>query len=659
MGGDEPHLIYEFDGFRLDPARRQLLSPGGVGVEISPRGFDTLQFLVEHPGELVDKATLMQAVWPDTVVEENNLNQAISAVRRALEDRPGDHRFILTEAGRGYRFVAEVREVGTETPKESNADAREPTSIKSKSRTRPTLFALAAAAVIAALSIVVFRADRDTPETPAQNEPEKAVVVSRPSVAVLPFADMSPEGDQEYFADGIAEELLNQLARMRGLHVAGRTSSFSFRNKDEDLRVIGERLNVANILEGSVRKAGNAVRITVQLVKAADGYQLWSKTFDRKLDDIFAIQEEIAGAVADSLSLTLGVDRIDLGASGTDSFEAYDAFLEARSLMLRQGSDNYTRAIELLENAVEVDPDYAEAWSLLAIVYRGAGTTFIAGNTEELLEKGDRAASRAVELAPEAVSSLQILADRDMVHGNWVEAELKLKKALALAPTDIVSNIRYGLFKLSLGRPSEAIEYFRQAVNIDPLALAPAQQLGMALQMHGDTDAALQQLEHAKSLIGNYALLNGVILVLALEIDDRTLIEDLLDSIENDPTLPPAARGFTREILTKLDSPQDALEFLRRSYLDPAFGDPVSQNVISLYASYFGDHEFSLRINRELAQRGLLAEEQLWRDIYSGVRRLPGFKDLVRDIGLVDYWRRTGNWSEFCQPLGPDDFECR
>jgi adenylate cyclase len=165
-------------------------------------------------------------------------------------------------------------------------------------------------------------------------------VVTEQSVAVLPFVDMSPDKDQEYFSDGIAEELLNQLSKLRGLHVAGRTSSFSFKNKDDDLQQIAEKLHVAHILEGSVRKAGNRVRITAQLIKASDGYHLWSDTFDRDLVDIFAIQDETARAVAEALSIALGVGESDLGAGGTRNFDAYDAFLAARSLRYQEGRGN-------------------------------------------------------------------------------------------------------------------------------------------------------------------------------------------------------------------------------------------------------------------------------------------------------------------------------
>lgn len=189
---------------------------------------------------------------------------------------------------------------------------------------------------------------------------------------------MSPDKDQAYFSDGIAEELLNQLSQIHGLQVGGRTSSFAFKGQNEDLRVIGEKLNVAHVLEGSVRKAGERVRITAQLIKAKDGYHLWSETFDRDLDDIFDIQEEIAKAVASAMSIALGVGEGDLSAGGTRNFDAYDAYLAGNSLIRELTPNGTAQAIELLEKAVALDPDYAQARSALAITYDRSASLFIA-----------------------------------------------------------------------------------------------------------------------------------------------------------------------------------------------------------------------------------------------------------------------------------------
>lgn len=509
---------------------------------------------------------------------------------------------------------------------------------------------------VLAVAVIVFAIDRfllvsDTASGGGAPEVQA-------SIAVLPFVDMSPNKDQEYFSDGIAEELLNQLTRLHGLHVAGRTSSFAFKNKNEDLRAIGEKLNVANILEGSVRKAGEQVRITVQLIKASDGYHLWSQTYDRDLNDIFAIQEETAKAVADALSVTLGVGDIDFGAGGTRNFEAYDARLEAQSLLLRQGTENVAHAIRLLEKAVSLDPAYADAWSLLSTAYGIAAALWISERAEEYLEKSVQAANRAREIAPEAVQSLRVSAGLYTRDRNWVDAERSLKKVLELAPADLINVLSYGSLLLALGRPEEAIQYARQAVKTDPLSLGPSSQLALAHEINGDIDTTLRELEHAKGLIGNHVLLNGTILVFAMEVGDRVLIDKYHDIIQHDPATPPMGRSFSRTIHELLDSPEAARTALHRAYEDPDFSNPLSHSVIATYAAYFRDDKLALKILNELDEAGVLSGDTVWRPVYKGVRRLPGFKELVKKRGLVDYWRSTGNWGKFCHPVGHADFEC-
>jgi TolB-like protein len=229
-------------------------------------------------------------------------------------------------------------------------------------------------AIALAIAVVLLLADRfwqpsatePSPAADSVETPVSAAPVTQPkeeSIAVLPFVDMSPKGDQGYFADGISEEILNVLVKTHTLKVAGRTSSFQFRGRNEDLRSIGEQLGVEHILEGSIRKASNRVRITAQLVKASDGFHLWSETYDRELTDIFAIQDEIARSITDALAIELNL--ADAGQSlvpkSTDNMDAYDRYLEARGLIVQR--IDFPRAIELLDEATRMDPQFAEGWA--------------------------------------------------------------------------------------------------------------------------------------------------------------------------------------------------------------------------------------------------------------------------------------------------------
>jgi len=606
MSGPEVSSVYEFGEFWLDESRRHLCTMQGRTIDLSSRAFDTLLYLLRHPGQLVDKQALMDFVWPNTVVEENNLSQAITALRKALGDTPAEHRYIVTDPGRGYRFVASVKTLSSE---------------------------------------------KVSPPAPSAS--------AEASIAVLPFADMSPGHDQEYFSDGIAEELLNRLSKLSGLQVAGRTSAFSFKNKYEDIRMIGEKLNVAHVLEGSVRKAGDRVRVAVQLLKASDGFRLWSESFDRELSDIFAIQDEIAEAVASALSVTLGVGDSGVQAGGTRNFEAYDARLAAQALILRQGKGNFLRGIGLLEKSVALDPEYADAWSLLATAYLHAGSYWMLGSPDRYVPMSEQAAARAMDIAPGAVASLRAWAYDNLRRHRWLEAERHFRRAVEIAPGEVITNLLYAHFLFAVGRPHEAKAQILLATKADPLALTPCTLLAQALATSGEFDAALKELRRGESLFGNPPVLIGNLMEIGIELDDRSLIEKYVGIAEGREDIPEHVRALNRTIYSLLDQPRAARAELHRLRSDPGYQDLFSQIILSTWASYCRDFELALEMLFSLAERPMWLPGPIWQPRFRKVRRLPGFKELLKKLGLVDYWRETDNWGDFCRPLGDDDFECR
>jgi len=272
------------------------------------------------------------------------------------------------------------------------------------------------------------------------------------SIAVLPFVDLSPNGDQEYFADGISEEILNVLVPIEGLKVAGRTSSFSFKGRNQDLREIGAALNVSHVLEGSVRRSGTKLRITAQLIRSEDGFHLWSETYDRELTDIFEIQDEIARAVAEQLAASLGLS-FDLSSETlvkerTEDIVAYELYLKARQLYEKRGNDNLDTALLLLSEAIARDPDFAPAWSQLSRVYSVYQSYQIDTPTKDTVQSwraiGKAAARRAIQLSPdsgEAYSSLGMMYTYDF---NWIKAFENFDKALALYKRRNSTNLARG-----------------------------------------------------------------------------------------------------------------------------------------------------------------------------------------------------------------------
>lgn len=331
---------------------------------------------------------------------------------------------------------------------------------------------------------------------------EQAYAEPDKSVAVLPFVDMSPDKDQDYFTDGLTENLLNALAQLGELKVAGRTSSFAFKNRNEDLRSIGAQLGVANVLEGSVQKSGERVRITAQLVSAGDGYHLWSQTYDRTLNDIFAVQDEIANEVAKAMKVTL----LGLGAGdepvavSQDTGAAYNDYLKGLYERNRGNMESNQRAIDYFRRALQVDPDLALAWAGLssALSYKTGfdDADFSAGYAE-----ARTSAFRALEINPNLPEGYMALAEIQRAHDwDWEAAEISLNRALALRPGD--TEIRRNLAHLmsSRGKADEAFAEYQRVAAQDPLDLQAQRSLANALASRGRYDEALNIYEHLKEI---------------------------------------------------------------------------------------------------------------------------------------------------------------
>jgi TolB-like protein/cytochrome c-type biogenesis protein CcmH/NrfG len=303
--------------------------------------------------------------------------------------------------------------------------------------------------------------------SPRSTEPAAHVSAS---IAVLPLVNLSRDPDQEYFADGLAEELLNLLAKVPGLHVAARTSAFSFKGKNEDVRSIGEKLNVATVLEGSVRKAGDQVRITTQLINSADGYHLWSETYDRKLTDVFAVQDEIAKAVVAALRIKL-LPAQEPTSKRTSNPEAYNQYLLGRQLYARSTTDGFRRAKDAYAKALALDPGFAPAWAGFA----NAAWWFADGaDTAAAIAEGKRqalaAAEKAVALAPDMPDGYLARGFiREGDQWDWSGARADYERALSLGPEDVDVKRYYASFLRTVGRLPEAIAVFRETVKLDPL----------------------------------------------------------------------------------------------------------------------------------------------------------------------------------------------
>src|SRR4030095_16080052 len=484
--GDRPlHPIYEFGDFQLDAVRSCVRARvDGCVVQLNPRALETLLYLVEHAGQLIEKSTLMKAIWPNVIVEEGNIQQAIHELRRALNERPGEHRFIVTVPGRGYSFVADVvlRErasqhfgfaeqrpdavnqatvaAGPSAPVPTAASPGQTASGRGRAssgvgagalpqvkgwsggRSRPALWLSVAACLVAVGMYAVWEgvgtgvADRllrsATKQTPLA------------SIAVLAFSDLTPGRDQQYFSDGLSEELITLLAQAPSLRVIARTSSFSFKDKNVDVATIARHLGVTHVLEGSVRRAGDHVRISVQLIDAATSSHVWAQTYDRKADDIFAVQGEIATSVASVLKATLAGTTVPTIPAPTD-LRAYEQFLRARFVYNRRHSGDVKDAEEAYRLALEIDPAFARAWAALSAVYLvEAGETNELGLSRDVaLARARDAAERALKLAPDLAEAHVRFANYRFETGDRAGAREQIYHAAALEPDNplVLSNV--------------------------------------------------------------------------------------------------------------------------------------------------------------------------------------------------------------------------
>lgn len=632
---------YEFGGFRLDTRLHSLVGPSGHPVPLQSRAFATLRYLVERAGEIVEKQSLMDAVWPKVVVEENNLSQCILAIRRALGETADERRFILTVPGRGYKFVAPVRVVQHDAaphhvdaaPKNGGAASEAQGSQRSR-----WLVATACILVIVTAGSVawLWRAHEKTSAPTA-------------SIAVLPFVNSSSDPEQGYFSDGLAEELLNRLAQLPQLRVIGRTSSFAFKGKNEDLRHIGEILGVDHVLEGSVRKAGNRVIVTADLIDCADGSRLWSASYQRTLEDVFEIQEDIARRVA--FELQVRMIPASVAARGTKNIAAYDEYLVGQSLA-NSDSPNPSAAVSHLERAVALDPNFVPAWLWLIYYYTDlAGDGSIAN--EDVRRRFDAAIDRVIALAPNTPEASFALSYRVSFGQDLLRLDRLMQDSVNLRGA-IGAEARgwYGQFLMATGQYSPAINELEQARRDDPLDQGDAFGLAMAFDALGDTVRGDAEIQHWRHLNGAadtpYLLMTDV--SRAMGRGDKALLKRAL-----------LAAGDVWHVAA-LDDPATALRFLRPSLNDKGVTQSLfGASAAAEWAAYLGDPKLALQaleILRRQHQRFEAWAWTIWRPVMKDVRRDPGFKKLVQDMGLVDYWRATGKWGVFCKPVGTDDFEC-
>jgi len=502
--------------------------------------------------------------------------------------------------------------------------------------------------VLLVLAIAGMIVDRLLPETavPTQvpEESSEAGGVPRNSIAVLPFADLSEEGDQQFFTDGLSEELLNLLVRVDGLRVASRTSSFAYRRSSLGIPQIADSLGVAYVLEGSVRKAGDRIRITAQLIDAATDRHLWSENYDRELEDIFAIQDEIGSAIVAALKDEFGLldtATVEVSAS-TTNMDAYALYLEAREKFIKR--EDLPGSIELFRRAVELDPGFARAWEGLAAVEIVAD--------DWIFDDGVNHTTRAVEPARKALSidgSLSMpyaVLARYENNSNFdtLAAEGLYQKAVELDPKNTSAWLWYGISMNEAGFLRKGEEFLRKCIDIDPGYLNCTHHLATSLMAQGRVDEALEIFE--PTLSANFHSMSEVFVPYYAAHGQTLLATVLAHAVFRDSAFP------VSEWITAIQNPRKDHEtgYARLKDWERTESSGLLLSIKGIVLLPFGRYE-------EFASNPVSNRLYLWLPSAADFRKTAAFKKMVRDSGLLEYWQAR-EYPDQCRPVGDDDFEC-
>lgn len=466
-------MIHKFLGFTLDPERLELRS-GESLLEAQPQVFSLIAYLLECRDRVVTKEEIFDHVWDGRIVSDGTLNARVNAARRALGDDGNAQKIIRTFPRRGFRFVADV---------ESDSDAAAPASM-------PALDPVA---------------------------PPAPLMLDRPSIAVLPFKNFSNDPDQEYLADGLTEDLITDLSKNTDLFVIARNSSFAFKDAATDVRDVGLQLGVAHVLEGSVRKAGNRVRINAQLIETQNGGHVWAERYDSDMDDIFALQDEIGAQIVGALKVNLSGNTGDPRRT-TQNAEAYELFLRSRAAFYQFSPAGLGEAIRLARQAVAIDPNFADGWAGMVFPYQ-SGWSFMWEGFDDTIDTAMEVGRRAVDLAPQSALCHSRFGWVNAIMGNHDDSIKHFEKAIEIAPGDADA---YGYFSDALnfaGDSARAITMVEKALQFDPF-IPPncAYHMGHALFLLGRCAEAEEHVRHCIDIAPGFPPAQLTMTVLLVEL---------------------------------------------------------------------------------------------------------------------------------------------
>ncbi len=491
--------VIRFGVFEAD-LRSGELRKSGVRIRLREQAFQVLAALLENPGEVVTREELRDRLWPDgTFVDfDHSLNAAVNSIREVLGDSAASPRFVETLPRRGYRFITPVEKPGGATPgpvaelPRTQATADPDTSGGPGSPDEPKRhsrsFYVGLAGAVAALIAVLAFFGTQTGDEPAATDTESAVATERPSIAVLPLQNVGGGEENDYFSDGVTDDIIAQLSKIRALKVISRISSVQYKNTSKGLDRIGEELGVGTVLQGSVRRSDDRIRIVAQLMAVESDETLWAQTYDRDLTDVFAVQSEVAQQIAEALHAELsGEEIVRVDNKGTANLEAYEFLLRGRYEFDRYTKAGWEQALDNFHKAVELDPNYAQARAGIARCYLWLFEPRMARE----------AVARALEIDETLAEAHVSLGWVRLSDWDWEGANKALLRGIELDPNSAEAYRGYAGYLFTTGSTAEAVEAVQKARELNPLSLRISAQLGWALRLDRRYDEAIR---HFKSI---------------------------------------------------------------------------------------------------------------------------------------------------------------
>ncbi len=565
--------FYEFGPFRLDVKERLVLHEGET-VPLTPKAFDMLLALVENSGHLVEKNELMQRLWPDSFVEEGSLAQNISLLRKALGESESQ-KFIETVPRRGYRFVARVL-----------------------------------------------------------SKPEQIADRTITSIAVLPFKSIGVDGGDEYLGIGIAETLTTRLSSLNLLIVRPTSAVLKYASSEKETVVAGRELEVDTVLEGSIRRLGERLRVTARLVSVPDGSVLWADKFDENFPDIFEVEDSISGKVAEALALKLsGEEQKRLTKRYTDNAEAYQLYLKGRYFWNKRTEDGFNRGISQFKQAVEKDSNYALAYAGLADSYIGL-TFYNFAAPNETMPKAKEAAMNALVIDNALAEAHASLAHALMNYDwNWSEAEKQFKLSIELNPDYATAHEWYAIHYLTAtGRPEEALQEMKRALELEPTSLVMNTFMGAALYFAGRYDEAIEQCRRTIEMDPNFAVAH-----LGLAYEQKGMFDDAIAEFQKATTLSggsPLMKASLGHAYAKANRKDEATMILNELKKLSKQRYVSSYEAAAIYVALGDNVQAFQLLERAYTEHCFhLVHLKVWPQ-FNVVRADLRFQDLVQRIGL-------------------------